>query len=466
MLRHVQSAPALVGRLRLALARQLDRIDSILLFAVSFLVAVAFHALSPDVLQSTVSGDYTPQLKALQEGRFFRDERGYVMDRYPPVYPLILLALTTISDISGIQLHVIQAFFAILCVFVSSLLVYRIARLQFGHRTSAIVALWFICYPHLLVGVLMPLSETPFVVVIYASLLAMLAALANQRISFARGMLTGSLLGLACLIRPIVLFLPLLYVAIPWAFPRITRPAARWRWASGVLVGFILLLVPWQAYVYSYRQSVMVSSGGLPSMRDGFSFNHKDRIPLTLPVAVAQFSDEVWEAYPSLTSMRALGTLIVNKGLHEPWSLLQVYLYKAGRSWYGLDTQNPVRERANRIVVLVYLAPSLVGLILGLRSRRRTNVLIVVLTGLTVYFWAMTTLVLSIVRYMVPVIAILPVLAGFLWERIIGDTSEVDVPLQPASRLQTLPSPLSLMTSRTQSVSSHPPSQRGVNDGH
>ena len=195
------------------------------------------------------------------------------------------------------------------------------------------------------------------------------------------------------LTRPVAILLPVLASGL-LVVSAIWRRQAALPTSIAVLVLLLvngLTLAPWQAFlaVQAPEHTVLLSSGGAASLRDGLSFNHKTfRQPLDLPQPVARLSDSVWQHYDQFDGSQALASFLGQQLLEDPVAVLATYSYKAARCWYGTDSQNPNMEWLN-----------------------------LALLGICVYFWGMAMLVLSIVRYMVPVIALLlPFTAyGYVW---------------------------------------------------
>jgi 4-amino-4-deoxy-L-arabinose transferase-like glycosyltransferase len=205
-------------------------------------------------------------------------------------------------------------------------------------REAAAGAAVFGAHPFVLYGVLLPLSETPFMTVMCGSVL--LALVGMRQASPKKLAAGGALAGLACLFRPIALLIPLvLGLAAAW-FVKASRVR---RAAAGLVVVTAAgaVLMPWVGWIrFRTGEWLMVSSGGPPTLRDGLSFNHKGfRERLDLPAGVKRLSDAAWEEYESLDSVGAYLGFVMRQAREDPLAVVQTYGYKAMRAWYGTDAQ-------------------------------------------------------------------------------------------------------------------------------
>jgi hypothetical protein len=355
-------------------------------------------------------GDYAPQVENLKAGRWMVDESGRVLHRYPPAYPLVLWGLEGLSRGTGLPLFGILAGFAAVCNAATAALVWGLGRaLGLAAREAAAGAAVFGAHPFVLYGVLLPLSETPFMTVMCGSVL--LALVGMRQASPKKLAAGGALAGLACLFRPIALLIPLvLGLAAAW-FVKASRVR---RAAAGLVVVTAAgaVLMPWVGWIrFRTGEWLMVSSGGPPTLRDGLSFNHKGfRERLDLPAGVKRLSDAAWEEYESLDSVGAYLGFVMRQAREDPLAVVQTYGYKAMRAWYGTDAQRKGVEQFNCFVSCVFLFAAGLGVF---RLRRGGwPVSGTVLLAVAALFWGMATVALSIARYTTPAAAVLAPFAG------------------------------------------------------
>ena len=379
--------------------------------AVHLLIGLA----TPERWRSARLGDYAPQVENLQAGRWFVSEDGWVMHRYPPLYPLMLWGLDRLARGTGAALDMVLAGFAAICNAATAAMVAAMAaRLGAGSADIWFATALFALHPWVLYGLFLPLSETPFMAVLTGAVLCLSGTVRSEGW---RGLVWaaagGALTGVACLIRPIALLAPAVFAAILlWkAHGAVIRRTVL---AGAVAVAAAMVLLPWELWVWQRTgEWIPVSSGGPPTLRDGLSFNHKSfRMPLRLPPAVERMSDAAWSEYESLETTGAYLRFLTRQALADPAAVVQTFVYKAARAWYGTDAQRARVEVFNGVVSLAFLTIVARG---AWRLARRPGGLGMdawLLFGATGLLWVMATVALSIARYMTPAVALLAPVAG------------------------------------------------------
>ncbi|MCI0407658.1 MAG: hypothetical protein L0191_03675, partial [Acidobacteria bacterium] len=109
-------------------------------------------------------------------------------------------------------------------------------------------------------------------------------------------------------------------------------------------------------------------------------------------------------------SPAAIGGFLLRELRSKPWTVLKLLILKAARAFYATDSQ-----RSERPVALLQIPFSLLAL-LGARLAWRSDIqgrrFLGLLVPLVLYSWGMTIVVLSIVRYMLPIEGLLALLVG------------------------------------------------------
>lgn len=369
------------------------------------LATLLFVFFAPDSLKSSRYGDYSSQVENLRAGRGFIGAEGQVLHRYPPLYPLMLWGIEKLSVRVGLPLYTSLAAFATMCNALSAAMVWRIGlALGLDHRLASAAAVLFGLHPFVLYGVLIPLSETPFITLFMAGvLLLMIATRTGCRKWF---FCSGALFGLACLTRPIGLLAPAVFATVIfWQLRRVWQECVAM--VMLFVAAFIAVVLPWVLWVRAKSGDwVPVSSGGPPTLRDGLSFNHKMfREKLQLPDGVARLSDAAWKEYDDLKDYRSFLGFVFRQAQQDPFGVLQTFLYKSIRAWYGTDSQRANAERFNLLVSLLFLGLVSVGMSRYWHHGWTGEAWLLI--GAALLFWMMTTIMLSIARYMTPAVAML-----------------------------------------------------------
>ena len=107
-----------------------------------------------------------------------------------------------------------------------------------------------------------------------------------------------------------------------------------------------------------------------------------------------------------LQSTSAVILVIIDKFRTAPVSMWRLLAWKAGRAWYGTDAIRPI-ERQALFVQLCYLALVLPGVYLWWREPGAPRGWILASALVVGYFWVMSTVVLSSVRWVTRVLGLL-----------------------------------------------------------
>jgi 4-amino-4-deoxy-L-arabinose transferase-like glycosyltransferase len=176
--------------------------------------------------------------------------------RQVPGYPVFLMLLSL--GLPG-QLPWLRATQAVVAA-LGTLLVVRLADRMFGRPTAIAAGLVYALDPLLVIasGLLYP--EATAAVLLPAIILS--ATAAAERDAVTRSALTGGLLGLLTLLRPVALVLP--PVLGGWiALTTATRPARRAAHLGALGLTFLLVLAPWTARNYRiHGQLVPLAAAG------------------------------------------------------------------------------------------------------------------------------------------------------------------------------------------------------------
>ena len=393
-------------------------------FAASLIVTLVFWAVLPAAWGIDESSDYAsfyrPVAGAVLQGRGLVRQDGTPALRYPPGYPLILAGVLSAAHALGISEGAAISTFTLVAFACTSVLVWALAQLIWGGRTALGPAALWMTYPFALWLTKQPNSEIAFMVALYGALLVFGRATLGSR-SWSAYLLTGLLAGVAMLIRPIALgvgfFLSMLVLA-----------ARTWRWssrigaASAILAGNLLVVLPWEVWVYEQTGLVVpLSTGGVPSMRDGLTFAVRSRgfrEGTAVPADVRELMTAIDRRYGELDSVGAIVSELRRQWRARPRAVLELYGLKVARSWYGTDSQR--LEPVIFVVQLFYGALCVLGAWKAWRLGGRARIATEGIWMVVVYFWGMNLVGLTLLRYMVPAIGLGLVLVPGIAIPIIG----------------------------------------------
>ena len=294
----------------------------------------------------------------------------------------------------------------VLLMALSCLLVLRVAESVFNQRVAIISALLWVTYLFNLWLVKQPNTEVPFILLLYSALWFFLRGINHGRpASFVT---VGALLGAAALVRPIALFLPFVLVLLLLLQPSISL-GRRFVGAFSIVLMFLIVILPWEIKLKSETSHIVpLSTNGPSSMLDGLTFatkvgNEGDRA--WVPNTVERLAEHVRENQRSLHTAGQVTEFMVAQARKDPVAVIEMGLMKILRCWYGTNAM--WHERPTALIQAFYLLLAIPGIWLAQRRFPEKRFLLLSLLMVVIYFWAMTVMVLSILRYMVPAMGIL-----------------------------------------------------------
>jgi 4-amino-4-deoxy-L-arabinose transferase-like glycosyltransferase len=393
-------------------------VPELAVFTASILVILLFWAVLPARLQVNESTDYKsfyePVARRIAEGNGITHDSGTPASRYPPGYSILLAGTFKAAHVVGVSEERALAAFTLLCMGAASVLLFRTAALLWGLMPALVSSVMWITYPFALWLTKQPHSEVPFVAFFYLGMCLFAYGLL-QRKTPGLFFFAGAAIGLSSLIRPSAIAVSLVLSAVVWLVRTEVKTRLRVALISAMLLGNIVAILPWEYWVYAKTQRVVpLSSGGHLSMLDGLTFavRQKDyRQTIRVPSDVATLMQEiqVLRAESRMTeSLAGVASVIRDKLRDNPIGVLKLYLVKAKRGWYATDSGR--YETAIMAIQAVYFVLIICGGMGAWWIGGKPRELAISAAALVLYFWMMTTLVLSILRYMVPVIGLCMIL--------------------------------------------------------
>ena len=382
---------------------------------VAVIVAVLFLVLVPMPNRKAENVDYLlfyePVARMILNKSFFNPtvaQRRQTF-RYPPGLSLMLAGVFAAAGSAHVPEDLAYRLFAILCAAISAMLAFKIGCWFWSTRGALCVALAWSSYPLWLWSLAQPVSETPFVPVLMVSVLLLLDIFHGCKSPFVKSALLGLAYGVAMLIRPIALLLPLLGACVIIASLAYRRIRTRFALTVVMIATACAVIAPWELWMHAKSGAILpLSQGGPLSMYDGLTFtiNCRDvRQPLAMPADVEALMRRIKVSYSESQTFRHIASTLAREVVLAPGAVLKLTLIKAGRSWYGTNSHR--RESGVLAAQLVYLAFGLTGMALYCKRKRGARAVGLVMILHLAYFWLMTMAFLSLVRYMMPVMALL-----------------------------------------------------------
>lgn len=348
--------------------------------------------------------------------RNFLQGRGLVLDRYrrierPPLYPLLLAGLYLLNHHLGLTsdllaVRLVQALLGTAAV----LLVWWTTRRLFDERSALLAALMAAGYPFFIyyTGVLLSETLTVFLVTL---LLAVVAEMWRER-ALHYPVAAGATLGLLCLTRSSLLLLPVVMVVV-WLAVRGPRGRAL-REAVLMLVVWAGVMLPWVA-----RNAVVTGGRFVPgTLTGGWSLYEAagpgaDGGPRMERI---RWPEAVWPRETSrldeYEADRYLFRLTLEHIRREPLRTARLALVKLGRFWNVVPNFSGFRSPFYLVVSVLGYVPVMVLAVVGAVGARRQWRRWLMLVVPAVYLSLIHAVFVGSIRYRVPAMPGLMVLAG------------------------------------------------------
>lgn len=351
------------------------------IFALAITIGVIFSILTPEFpLNRDTIHHYHPIAKSLAEGTGFA-ENGQPTARVAPGYPffisLIYRARGNFETVRFAQIFILGG---------TAVLAYLIARKLVPKKFAILAALNVAVWPYLLLYTQLILTEVLFTFSLVAATysLAKFHAKPTKKIA----LLSGLLLGLAALVRPVAMFLPLWIIVMGWK-----------KWLI-VLAVFILVLAPWTIRNYMQFNTFITVAGGI--------------------------EDSIKRAYERLDYTK--GSKVLKPGEatildNVKARLKNIYLFwnpgAGGTNAELLLKQNQLFGVAFLVYKIIFILTVFLAALALFAKREKT----IILLGIIIfYFWAVHVMLYPYPRYTLPIMPLVIILAwvaiNFLWNRI------------------------------------------------
>jgi len=335
---------------------------------------------------------------------------GKIASEYPPGYPVLIAAVLFAAQTTHCNEEVLLRASIAFYLAITAVLIYFISLLLWNPRQALFVSLLWSCYPLVLWSAKQQNSELPFMVFLYGAFLCFLIgwrSAKNKKRYFFSG---GILCGVSMLIRPIAIGVGV-SMAVLILFWKRYRFRQRLVLGLLIIIGNLIAVIPWEVWMYQKTKEVLLlcRSRDAISMFDGLTFavwnpeGYRKGVPV--PADVRNFMKEIIPKYSDTISTKQVVGMAKTELIKHPSSIIKLLFIKAARSWYATNSNR--FESLILVVQFFYLALMLLACRMFWKSRTDCRLPLAIGLVLLVYFWGMTVCVLSIVRYMVPVLGLM-----------------------------------------------------------
>lgn len=323
----------------------------------------------------------------------------------PPGYPIILAMIFSLAQFLGINELSLMVVFNMIMVALAAGFLFLIAESIFQKKVALIASFLWLSYPFNLWFIKNPNTEVPFILLLFFGIWLYFFSLKRRQFLFI--FLVGVIFGFLVLIRPIGFLLPLLFFLMVFLLTKGERKRIKIFLAAILLIGSLIPIFFWEIGVESATGNfILLASSGTASLVDGLTFALKpgaggDQVAVSSDVkalierAKAADLDTISETFQ----------FVYQELINRPIPFLKLIGWKIIRSWYA--TSQMWWEGKILTVQIMYLLTALIGIGYGIKTQRDKIREIIFLLSIVFYFWGMTVLALSILRYMVPAMAII-----------------------------------------------------------
>jgi 4-amino-4-deoxy-L-arabinose transferase-like glycosyltransferase len=388
-------------------------------FVYSTLVTLLFWITLPTTFQN-INSDYIfvyePIARNILAGRGFMRLDGNPVMFCVPGYPLVLAGIFGFSQFLGLPEEAVHSAFNLLSMSLTSAFVFMLARSIWGSFPALISSLIWMTYPFALWLTKLPSSEMSFMVVFYGGFYLFWYAQLRKSHAWPLYFSSGLAVGFAMLIRPIAIGAGFFMGAILWLVRRDMRIHLRLFLSIMILLGVIMAILPWEIWLYSTTgKVVMLSTGGIGTISGGLTFaipldSRRYRQGVKVPKDIEVLMRDFHARDSEMQSLGGVITVVKEALQSRPLAVMKLFALKVGRSWYGTDS-----NRLETLILLIqipYLALILWGSKAAWKQGGSAKQLSIGIWLIVLYFWGMTTISVSLLRYMTPVIGLLFILVS------------------------------------------------------
>jgi len=384
------------------------------LFALACVVMLSFVSFAPSALRPRASYNdfttfYQPVAENLVAGRGLTNADRTPALHNPPGYVLTIAGVYEVADALGASRDGALTAFAVIVMALCAVVVFEIGYRLFGRRAGVIAALLWMTYPVNLIIAVYQFSEVPFTLLLGVLVIVGLHIMTEDRPTLWWAFALGAVGAVAALVRPAAIAVAVPLALSLWLLRR--DRSRRWRAfaVAALIAGNVALVLPWEGWVYvRYHKVVALSTAGEGSTLDGLTVGYRPRDETgraAMPGDVRALMGRAAFQRVLLHTGGDIANFLRDEAAHHPLAVTELVVLKAARSLYG--TNRLEFEGVIAALQAAYLVVIFVGARRAWRQGRNPRRVLVVVLLLFGYFWLVTMSVLSIVRYMSPVLGLL-----------------------------------------------------------
>lgn len=357
---------------------------------------------------------YKPYAESILENGSF-PVRGHLGAISAPGYPGFLAIIFSIARFLNIDEFSLIIIFNVLIAAGSSVLLFLIVSRIWTKRIALLTSLAWMTYPFGLWFLKNPHTEIPFIFFLYGAILTFLISMERRSLPYI--LLTGILLGIASLIRPIALLFPIVLLFGIFFMMKESAWKLRFLFAGVLLVAYVLTLLPWELHVFSETGGIsLVADTNTSNVQQGLIFAAREgRAPISVPDSVWKLMQEI--KAQDLDTISKIIHFSVGELSQRPVPFLELLSLKAARAWYATD--RGWYEGQILLLQLLYLIPAALGFLYTMRRYKEKAYWLFLPLTIIGFFWLMDFAVLPLARYMVPAMGFVMIFTALFVELVL-----------------------------------------------
>lgn len=370
----------------------------IFFISISFFAFLSFFFFNQLNIPPDTENFYLPVAKNIASGNGYT-LNGQFSFRYPPFFPVFLAAIFSCVKPLSLAYFTYRLLIIVLQAF-SCVFLYKIGKKVSNDKFGLQASFLYMIYPFALILTVTNYAwnhATLFTFLFLGFVYFYIKSLSENKLFFI--MFAGLFLALSALTWPasFYFFVPaIIYLFIHW---KSVKKVPRFFIFAGVfIVSFLPSILIWQGFIYNNTKDLRLISNAkdiavIEGLRrhEGSKF---DRFPI---VQKARSLEE--KGY--LKKSEDVMNLYIDEFINNPLATLKFVVYKASRAFYATDSEK--HENLILLLQLPYFILGSIGLVLSFRRAIYYRGFLLMIIG---YFWLVAFSVLSILRYMVPVMAL------------------------------------------------------------
>ena len=385
-----------------------------ILCALTVLILAAFWVALPGRFQANQSYDYRccyePSARNLVAGNGFIYDNGKFAMHYPPGLPLFLALVYSLGKWIG-EGTALSLFIAV-CDVAAVLAAYATGRALNGPWMGRLAGLGLITYPFFLWMSKQPNPEVPFLPFVLWGFYCYVRMVAEgERTPEKWAAWCGVFWALAALVRPIAILGAVVMAGCAVLFAHNLKPRRRLALAAILVAANVATVMPWEIIAKNATGKwILLAGANAVGYQDGLTFGlSRFDHPAKVDPDVFQLMERAAAQLPRLETTGGYLGFLKEEAQQHPAAFAKLMLVKILRAWYA--TYEGYFEGVNAVVSLLYIGAGGAGL---WWMRRRYPAVVWAILAVVLYFWAMSVVVMPILRYMVPATAFLIVAAAYV----------------------------------------------------